>query len=207
MTEFILDESYTLDNFIGVFPNLLTSKECSEIVNFFESEEIQYQTFNRQVVGSPKIQKDDLAYSPVENALRNSQYNVTYSIPNWTPILRRILECYKRYIAEYSIMETFGKIRLSPGSKIQKTLPSGGYHVWHCEHGAIDSSYRYAAYTIYLNDVEEGGETEFLYQRKRIQAKQGSLCIFPASYTHTHRGNPPLSGVKYIMTGWFEFAE
>jgi hypothetical protein len=58
---------------------------------------------------------------------------------------------------------------------------------------------------IYLNDVEEGGETEFLYQKRRVQAKQGRLVMWPAAYTHTHRGNPPLSGDKYALTGWLEF--
>jgi len=25
------------------------------------------------------------------------------------------------------------------------------------------------------------------------------------AFTHTHRGNPPLSNTKYIMTGWLEY--
>ena len=58
---------------------------------------------------------------------------------------------------------------------------------------------------LYLNTVKEGGETEFLYQRTRISPKQGTLILFPPSWTHTHRGNPPLSGNKYILTTWMEF--
>ena len=58
---------------------------------------------------------------------------------------------------------------------------------------------------LYLNDVKEGGETEFLYQHKRYQPKEGTLLIFPAGFTHTHRGNPPISNDKYIVTGWLEF--
>jgi hypothetical protein len=53
--------------------------------------------------------------------------------------------------------------------------------------------------------VEEGGETEFLYLSQRVKPKTGRLVIFPSGYVHTHRGNPPLSGEKYIMTGWIEF--
>jgi hypothetical protein len=60
------------------------------------------------------------------------------------------------------------------------------------------------AFILYLNDVEDGGETEFLYYHKRIKPKQGTLILFPAGYTHTHRGNPPLKGSKYILTGWVE---
>jgi hypothetical protein len=58
---------------------------------------------------------------------------------------------------------------------------------------------------MYLNDVEHGGETEFLYQKRRVSAKTGRVVIWPAGYTHVHRGNPPLSGEKYLLTGWLEF--
>ena len=54
----------------------------------------------------------------------------------------------------------------------------------------------------YLNDEFDGGETEFLYMNKRISAKQGRIIIFPAGFTHTHRGNPPIGGEKYIATSW-----
>jgi hypothetical protein len=53
--------------------------------------------------------------------------------------------------------------------------------------------------------VQEGGETEFLYQHMRVKPEQGTLVIWPAAFTHTHRGNPPLSNEKYIVTGWTEF--
>ena len=56
---------------------------------------------------------------------------------------------------------------------------------------------------IYLNDVEEGGETEWLYQQLKIKPKKNTAVIWPGSFTHLHRGNPPISGTKYILTGWF----
>ena len=55
---------------------------------------------------------------------------------------------------------------------------------------------------LYLNDIEEGGETEFLYIGKRIPARAGRLIIFPAGFTHAHRGNPPLGQTKYICSSW-----
>ena len=113
-------------------------------------------------------------------------------------------ECYPSYVRDIDILTQFTSHTIFT-YKVQKTIPSGGYHIWHCEHGDKCFSRRIAAYILYLNDVVEGGETEFLYQRKRIAPTEGSLVIFPASYTHAHRGNPPLRGSKYIMTGWIEF--
>jgi hypothetical protein len=87
--------------------------------------------------------------------------------------------------------------------KIQKTLPTQGYHVWHLEHGTgKECSQRALVFTIYLNDVEEGGETEFLHQSIRAKPVKGRCVIWPAAFPYVHRGNPPLQGEKYIMTSW-----
>jgi hypothetical protein len=59
---------------------------------------------------------------------------------------------------------------------------------------------------VYLNDIKQGGETEFLNQAMRVQPEAGKVVIFPAYFTHVHRGNPVLSAQdKYILTGWFEY--
>ena len=89
------------------------------------------------------------------------------------------------------------------GFNVQRTLPGEGFHIWHCEQGPPAPN-RCAVWSVYLNDVKEGGETEFLYQNIRVKPKEGSLLIFPANYTYMHRGNPPLKDAKYIITGWFE---
>ena len=58
----------------------------------------------------------------------------------------------------------------------------------------------------YLNDVNDGGETEFEYQRIKAQPEEGLTLIWPAGYTHSHRGLPSPGETKYIITGWFRFA-
>ena len=56
-----------------------------------------------------------------------------------------------------------------------------------------------------LNEDYEGGETEFLFQRRKVTPVAGTLLIAPAGFTHTHRGNTPLDRDKYIATSWFLF--
>ena len=58
----------------------------------------------------------------------------------------------------------------------------------------------------YLNDVEEGGETYFKYQDKKIKPEVGKTIIWPSDWTHTHKGVSPKSGFKYIATGWYVHA-
>ncbi len=85
---------------------------------------------------------------------------------------------------------------------LQKTEPGGGYHQWHDENCNWTFRNRMFAWMIYLNDIEHGGETEFLYQKTRFKPKRNVGFIWPGGFTHTHRGNPPLSETKYILTGW-----
>ena len=87
-------------------------------------------------------------------------------------------------------------------AKLKKIPIGGGFHDWHYENPGLQTSARKLVAQVYLNTIEEGGETEFLYINKRIKAKQGRLILFPASFTHTHRGNPPIGQDKYIISTW-----
>ncbi|MGY1426086.1 2OG-Fe(II) oxygenase [Lysobacter sp. A289] len=85
----------------------------------------------------------------------------------------------------------------------------GGYPYWHCELYPRDQHaetlHRHLLWTVYLNDEFEQGETEFLYQRRKVAPRTGSLLIAPAAFTHTHRGNRPVGGDKVIATSWILF--
>ena len=116
-------------------------------------------------------------------------------------------EALKKYIDEYpsSGMEMI----YSNSIKVQRTPPKGGFHTWHCEHGYGHGSHlRTLTWTIYLNDVPDGeGETEFLEIGVKVQPKKGLVSIFPAAWTHTHRGNPVYTEDKYIATGWYYLSD
>lgn len=85
----------------------------------------------------------------------------------------------------------------------------GGYPYWHCELYPRDASaetlHRHLLWTLYLNDGFNEGETEFLFQQLKVKPRTGSLLIAPTAFTHTHRGNRPQNGDKFIATSWILF--
>lgn len=89
------------------------------------------------------------------------------------------------------------------------TAGEGGYPYWHCELFPRDPGgetlHRHLLWTLYLNDGFEDGETEFLFQQRKVVPRTGSLLIAPTAFTHTHRGNRPQGGDKFIATSWILF--
>jgi hypothetical protein len=64
---------------------------------------------------------------------------------------------------------------------------------------------RHLVFMTYLNDVTDAGGTEFLYQGITVQPRKGLTLIWPADWTHHHRGVVSPTQEKYIITGWFSF--
>ena len=89
---------------------------------------------------------------------------------------------------------------------MQKTRPSEGYHNWHFEggHTAYDRT-SILAWMIYLNDIEDGGETEFLYQGVRVPPVKGRLIVCLQSLHMCIEVTPPLKDTKYAITGWINY--
>jgi len=93
-----------------------------------------------------------------------------------------------------------------PTFQIQKyNKGDGHFNGWHYENASLRSSLRTFVFIIYLNEVNEGGETEILFSNQKIKPKVGTVLIHPAFYPFVHRGNMPISNDKYILTGWLEY--
>ena len=106
------------------------------------------------------------------------------------------------YVSTYSFLKKLDW-RLCPFYNIQGyDGPEDGFFSLHNEHTGM-YPYRMLAWMIYLNDAVSG--TEFPYQNKTITPKTGRTVIWPASWTHPHKGVIPNEGLKYIATGWFYF--
>ena len=91
---------------------------------------------------------------------------------------------------------TFNIGKYMPGEHFQKT---------HCERMGLGSLHRLLAFMTYLNDVEEGGSTYFNHYDLDIKPKKGLTLLWPAEWTHSHKGNVLKCGLKYIITGWLTF--
>jgi len=185
------------DDHIGVFDNFFDERLIDGYLEYFDRAQELDMTFDR-LYRNPHHEVDDEACS----LLINLELPIPYVLKDFVKIFYE--ECYPKYVDKFSILKEYGAHGII-GAKIQKTLPGQGYHIWHSESMNIRTRNRIAAFSLYLNDVEEGGETEFLYQKKRFKPVRNRLLIWPATYTHAHRGNQPLSNPKYLLTGWIEF--
>lgn len=194
----------TIENFILQYDNLFTAAECQMFIDSFNRMERAGFTITRQKQGDRETVKNDNQFY-FSDYLSGMELDISDLAPQRMFVERFWNTVYPAYSEKYGILNQMANmtIRLT---KIQKTEIGGGYHIWHNEDDDPQRMRRVATFILYLNDVDEGGETEFLYYPKRVKAKQGRFIVWPAGFTHTHRGNPPLSNTKYIVTGWIEMS-
>ena len=191
------EKTVNISNFIGVYDNYITKEECNKAIQLFEDQNKFNNTINR--IGFERasiLHKQDQQF-----------FASTNTMDVWWETLKPIIVnfdiAWNHYIQNTGAEDSYGVPFHYTTLKIQKTLPTEGYHLWHVEHGkGWDQEPRAFVFSIYLNDVEEGGETEFLHFSKRVKPKKGRIVIWPAAFPYVHRGNSPLAGEKYIITSW-----
>ena len=191
------EKTVNINNFIAVYDNYITKEECDKAITLFENQDKFNNTVNRlKNEKASVLQKQDQQFFA-------SGKNLDVWWENLKPMMINYNLAWDHYVQNVGAQDAYGDSFHFTCLKIQKTLPTEGYHVWHVEHGrGFDMEPRAFVFSIYLNDVEEGGETEFLHFSKRVKPKTGRIVIWPAGFPYVHRGNPPLSGEKYILTSW-----
>lgn len=193
-----MKKEFNIKNFIGIYDGFITEEECKKAIQLYEEQDKFKKTLNR--ISSEKtsvLKKQD-------QHLFCNHTNVEVWWEQLKVMMYNFDIAWKNYCENTGALEALDKDKLDyTVLKIQKTLPTEGYHIWHLEYGSqTDTLKRAFVFSIYLNDVEEGGETEFLHFSKRVKPKTGRIVIWPAAFPYLHRGNPPLSGEKYILTSW-----
>lgn len=208
------------ENFIYVKDDVLTEETCQDIIKGFLYIDSfnDERTVDRGHMPSTKIQDTRCDIGSLRHVYMDAYRSLCSR--DLTYLLQiEVNRCLEEYIQKYEVgmfsavnsnqprptcLEEY-PIALT-GAQLQRTRPSQGFHVWHAESSCLSHKSRAISYILYLNDISDGGETEFLHLSERVSPKAGRMLIFPAGWTHTHRGNPPLVEDKYIATGWMEYS-
>lgn len=191
------------DDFVGVWQDHMPKSVCKKFVDFFENKIIDESSNNltdeermHMMVGTNQFKEKNLGRKDLSIMLNYCDTDLTMVANQYLQAcLLDYMNCYGQ-LANTRIIST--------DVKFQRTQPGGGYHMWHYENDGVAMAQRVLTWIIYLNDMPEGeGETEFLYQKRRISPKAGTCVMWPAAFTHVHRGLTVYSQNKYILTGWY----
>lgn len=188
----------THKDFIGIYEDALDKENCDFVI----------QSFEKHITNNPSSTiKNKEQFASQEMGRMDYAIFAEVSMINLCQIINKTLNnCLNCYTEEFFTLKQV-KAR-SDNIKLQRTPPRGGYHIWHFEAEDRNSMSRVLTWMIYLNDIPEGeGETEFLWQGIRVKPKAGTCVIWPAQFTHPHRGNPVYSCDKYIATGWYTYTD
>jgi hypothetical protein len=188
-----------LDNFICAWYADDTSI-CDELIDYHKTSKhktpgmIVKREGEKYKVAEDKKVKDSVDCILQEQNLINKFFNFL-NVPT------------DHYIAKYSWVNQYDAWNVVDRINVQHYKPGGGYHSWHTERNthAYPACTRHMVFMTYLNDVTDGGETEFYHQKVKIKPVKGLTVIWPADWTFTHRGVTSPTQEKYIITGWYNF--
>lgn len=173
-----------LDSFIGTF--MIDTDTCDKMVSEFtaKADYVRYSDNMRQ-------------YWRLLNIHIDKGINDEY--------VKKLSSCIRQYVTMYpDAVRNNRPWSISLPYNLQKYDPGSHYAPWHCETlGPEDGKQlRILTFLTYLNDVDIDGETEFLYQNIKVKPRKGLTLLWPAGWTHIHRGLPAKFETKYIATGW-----
>lgn len=191
------------DDFVANIHNAMPEELCDYLIWYYEKSVEAGFDYGRPENG---LDKKDTSVDLTYDRWLHEMHHIAGNERIMQQIHGFIKPHFDAYFTKYPVPDNFS----IEGLKIQKTNPGEGYHIWHADGGGKPNTMemqRAATFVYYLNDVEEGGETEFLFLNKRVKPVKNTGVWFPSCFTHTHRGNPPLTGTKYILTGWVLYVE
>jgi Rps23 Pro-64 3,4-dihydroxylase Tpa1-like proline 4-hydroxylase len=187
----------------------LSQEICDDLIELFENEERKYDGITHG--GLQKNIKDTKDFVIPENEPKWYKYYQLFHNE-----LTRNLNMYINKLNDNekfkninqnttNIFKHFENSKLSHSIfMIQRYKMNEGRYVYHHDF-SIDyknKKNRVLTYLWYLNDVKEGGETDFPDLNLQIKPEAGTLLIFPATWDFPHCGKMPISSNKYIVTGW-----
>lgn len=222
-----------MTDFIEVYPNALSPEFCKKFILDFDNSKHKVPGRTGNGVDTTKKLSQDIYlnqhadFQPaLQTILRACGDNITdyigkyfFSLISGISLTVKHPKTQEPVVLTADNFEEVGKpnlfnlvrylFNLAPINAQRYEQGKGNYGYWHSEIfpqlGENKALHRVLLFLIYLNDVEEGGETDFYYQDKSIKPKAGTMIVAPCGFTHTHRGNIPISSNKYVLTSWVSF--
>lgn len=182
-------------NFIGCWM-LEDLSVCDAVIHLFEtSNDLQKPGVSGKGDLQESVKKSiDISVSPRD--LEDDKFS------DVSLFIEQLKLCYLDYLEQWAFLKTF-MTRAHIGTfNIQKYEEGGHFGSLHSERTSIRHLHRTLVWMTYLNDVTEGGETEFPMFGIKVRPERGKTLIWPAEWTHAHFGGVVTKGVKYIVTGW-----
>lgn len=189
------------NQFLYIKKNSISRELCNDMINMFEQEDDRYEG----VCGNNSIVN--------KNVKDTTDFVISNGGERWDKINKTLNKELTNNVNEYlkncnNTMRNTKYQYLSGGlahnsMQMQKYYKNVGKFVYHEDSQVdfINKSDRKITFMWYLNDVTEGGETEF-WCSYNIKPEVGKLVLFPADWTFPHTGKVPISNNKYIVTGW-----
>ena len=185
-------------HFIGCW-NLEDNNLCKEITSFFELNKILQKPGVSLKGLDPKIKKTtDIKINPHD--LEKPEFKILKEY------IKELHKCFLDYQNQWPFLKTMLETIDIPAFNIQKYSRGDHFSLLHSERTSINSLHRLFAWMTYLNDVDDGGQTNFSHYGIKIKPETGKTLIWPAEWTHAHTGEILKSGTKYIVTGWMHFS-
>ena len=192
-----LDKETINPTFIGSWH--INNSICDEIISYYElNQNRQIQGVTSSGVNLKTKDRKDISLEPKELKLPKNKIFQTY--------FEDLFDCYKDYNIQWPFLsEVVNQLDIGRFN-VGKYQTGQHFQKIHCERQGISTLHILFAFMTYLNDVEKGGSTYFNHYGLNVRPKKGLTLIWPAEWTHSHKGSVVEKGVKYIITGWMNFA-
>ena len=199
-------KEYNIDygSFIGGW--FIPEDVCDQVIDFFNENKSLH---GPGLVGGHKINEDgsenydEIIDTEYKKCTQMQALSFARELDIYNLHLQDTLNQYKKkyewadYVTAYKIIENMS---------VQHYKPGEGFYRWHSENsGDARVRNRHLVFMTYLNDVENGGTEFYYYPNLKIEARKGLTLIWPAGWTHTHKGVISDVDEKYIITGWYSF--
>ena len=184
-------------HFIGCW-NLEDSRPCNDIIQFFKNNKnLQQQGVTSGGKNLNVKSRTDISVNP--NDLKNKKFAILKRYIN------ELHKCYLDYQNQWPFLKSMLKDIEIGRFNIGEYSAGDHFAAIHSERTSIPTLHRLFAWMTYLNDVDDGGQTNFDHYGIKIKPETGKTIIWPAEWTHAHNGEILKNGKKYIITGWMHF--